>query len=368
MPTTRMPQPGADTPATRNRRREVALGLALLAAVVAIDMAMDKDVTISAVVAVIPALVAVNGRARSIIGVGVFALAVVVLLGWWDYDSVEHVLSHVVAVFGATVIGIVVQRHRVRRERVLADVRQVAEATQRALLRPVPAFVRPVEIAARYVSAAEEALIGGDLYDVLGTPWGVRAIIGDVRGKGLPAVRATATTLGIFREAAFDEPRMCRIAERIDRALQREGDAEDFVTVLLVGVAADGRCELLSYGHPAPLLRAAAGDVREVCIEHDPPLGLGVVDATGPDRPADAWLAPGDELLLVTDGILEARDAAGHFFPLAERYAGLPAGDPPQLVLATLWQQVLRHTGGPPGDDSALVILRRAGAEVPVDS
>ncbi|NGN67476.1 serine/threonine-protein phosphatase [Streptomyces sp. A7024] len=360
--------PDGGRAAERTRRRQAALGMVLLVAVVAVDMAYDKDVTISAAVTVVPGLVAVNGRARSVVGAGVLAFAVVLLLSWWDGDSADHLFSHVVAVVGATVVGLIVQRHRVRRERELADVRLVADATQRALLRPLPVCAGPVEIAARYVSAAEEALIGGDLYDVLATPWGVRAVIGDVRGKGLPAVRATATALGIFREAAHDEPRLCRIAERIDRALQREGGSEDFVTVLLVGVAADGRCELLSYGHPAPLLRTADGDVCEVPVEHEPPLGLGLVDTAGAGRPGCAELASGEELLLVTDGILEARDAAGQFFPLAERYARLPVGRSPGQVLADLWQQVVQYAGGPPGDDSALVILRRRGPEVPVDS
>lgn len=74
---------------------------------------------------------------------------------------------------------------RGRRERVLAAVRSVAEAAQHALLTPIPETVGPFRVAVRYSAAAAEARIGGDLYALVSTPYGVRLIVGDVRGKGL---------------------------------------------------------------------------------------------------------------------------------------------------------------------------------------
>ena len=82
----------------------------------------------------------------------------------------------------------------------------IAETAQRAVLRTMPTAIGSVGLAARYVSATAEALVGGDLYEVAATPYGVRVIVGDVRGKGLEAVQTAAAVLGAFRAAAFTEP------------------------------------------------------------------------------------------------------------------------------------------------------------------
>src|SRR4051794_5358846 len=71
----------------------------------------------------------------------------------------------------------------------LADVSRVAEAAQRAILSPPPARLGAVRLAARYVSAASDALVGGDLYEVVQREGATRLLVGDVRGKGLDAVR-----------------------------------------------------------------------------------------------------------------------------------------------------------------------------------
>src|ERR1051326_8796417 len=65
----------------------------------------------------------------------------------------------------------------------LANVVSVAEAAQRAVLRPLPEHVGPLELGVVYLAAAADAQVGGDLYDVAKTPFGIRVIIGDVRGK-----------------------------------------------------------------------------------------------------------------------------------------------------------------------------------------
>ena len=71
------------------------------------------------------------------------------------------------------------------------------------LLRPVPRRAGRVALAVRYLSAAEDSVVGGDFYDVAVTPYGVRLVVGDVKGKGLEAVQLAATVLGSFRQAAF---------------------------------------------------------------------------------------------------------------------------------------------------------------------
>src|SRR5580704_7132597 len=103
----------------------------------------------------------------------------------------------------------------------LADVTSVAEAAQRALLRPLPRQVGPLELGVVYLAAAAEARVGGDLYEVTRTQFGIRLIVGDVRGKGLDAVEIAADVLGVFREVAHEVYTLAEVARRIDASLPR---------------------------------------------------------------------------------------------------------------------------------------------------
>jgi serine phosphatase RsbU (regulator of sigma subunit) len=191
----------------------------------------------------------------------------------------------------------------------LAGVTLVAEAAQRAILAPPPARVGPVGLSARYLSAAMEAQVGGDLYEVVRTSTSVRLLVGDVRGKGLSAVRTATVVLGEFRAAAAGPGDVAHVAREIDRRiLPYLPDAEDFVTGVLVDIEHDGRFDVVSCGHPAPVLLTSGGTVEPVELDHSPPLGLGVDPVV-----ARGKLAPGDRLLLFTDGLIEARSPAGAF-------------------------------------------------------
>ncbi|MDQ1679216.1 MAG: hypothetical protein QOI42_75, partial [Frankiaceae bacterium] len=98
----------------------------------------------------------------------------------------------------------------------LLRVSRVAEVTQHAILPPVPARIRDVRLATRYVSATREALIGGDLYEAAEHEGGVRLIVGDVRGKGVDAVRLATVVLGEFRSAAARFPDVASMAAHMD--------------------------------------------------------------------------------------------------------------------------------------------------------
>lgn len=232
---------------------------------------------------------------------------------------------------------------------------RVAEAAQHAILAPPPARVGAVALAARYASAAAAALVGGDLYEHVRRPGGVRLLIGDVRGKGLEAVRTATVVLGAFRAAAADLSDLGAVAGQMDRRLRDYLDVEDFVTALLVDVCDDGTFTLVSCGHPPPLL-VSGGTVSPVPVAPSVPLGLGAQP-----RPTSGRLVPGDRLLLYTDGILEARDPQRHFVDLTRLVEPLTAGrldDALDAVLDRLRQAV----GGVLGDDLALLVAEYAPA------
>ena len=263
------------------------------------------------------------------------------------------------AVVGVTAAGVVASRGRRRRDRELAEARLVADVAQRVLLRPVPSQIGPVGLAVRYLSASSGARIGGDLYEVVSTDGIVRLVLGDVEGKGLPGVAAAAAVLGVFREAAYEEGSLAAIAARMETSLERHLGEEQFVTAILAEISADGdKIELLSCGHPEPLL-LSPGRPRFVGPDQSSlPLGLGQL-AEVPRISLITTLEPGEGVLFYTDGASEARNKAGDFFPLTG-CASVRSLDDPATLVDRLGDEVIRHVGHAPDDDVALLLAYRA--------
>ncbi|UUS31842.1 MULTISPECIES: PP2C family protein-serine/threonine phosphatase [Streptomyces] len=254
----------------------------------------------------------------------------------------------------------------------LASARVIAETAQRAVL-PVPAErIGGLRVAARYEAAQADASIGGDLFAVQDTPYGVRLVVGDVRGKGLGAVEAVAIVIGAFREAAEQESSLEAVAQRLERALAREGTRRDgldavegFTTAVLAEVPrGDGTVRVVNRGHPEPLLLGADGRVA-VLEPPEPalPLGMGEL-GTWPDRAYTAPFPPGATLLFHTDGLTEARDAAGMFYDPAAWLEGRTFPAPGEL-LDGLVDDVRRYTGGGADDDMALLAVARPDGHAP---
>lgn len=294
-----------------------------------------------------------------------------------------------IATCAAFLIAVVCLVHGVRlgAARELRLVQEVADAAQRVLLRPPPPRVAGLTVAAGQLCAGRGAVVGGDLYEVMATPYGVRVVMGDVRGHGLGALGAVAAVLGSFREAAHDEAELAGVLRRLERALQRHlrerartehpasrtGEpesplAEEFVTVLLLEIRADGLVVGLNCGHPWPY-RLCGG--AEALLPGDPlpPLGSFPLPADLPLHRCTRLL-PGEALCLHTDGAEDARDRAGRFFRLQEVLARAALDTPlsPAAVVHCVQRELLRHTGGRLADDVALMVLRNDRVRVPAQS
>ncbi|MET9318584.1 PP2C family protein-serine/threonine phosphatase [Streptomyces sp. NPDC003038] len=298
-------------------------------------------------------------------GTAFFAALVLVLVGVPELGITQARGSDVATVAAIGVLSVVIAWVRRRRDAQLVSVRTVAEAAQLAVLPPVPGRVGPVGCSLLYRAAQRGTLVGGDLYDVRAGPYGVRALVGDVQGHGLDAVATVAALLGAFREAVLDDAELAAVAARLDRRLLADSAAgpvdhpELFATAVLLEFPPGlDVVRVVSCGHP-PALRLRGAAVDEVAVEPGPPLGLGLA---GPAPPAVAELPvrPGDRLLLHTDGVTEARDATGHFYPLAARVPVL-ARDPDGLVQA-VWRDLVAFTDGGLRDDVALLLLSLDGA------
>ncbi|MCM2578432.1 PP2C family protein-serine/threonine phosphatase [Streptomyces meridianus] len=325
--------------------------------VAVMDIASGPGAGLLALVSLGPAFSGLVGGWRRTAVVGACALALCVGLGFYNGLFVQkRGFSAMASVAGVTVAGLVAARMRQRREAELAGVRTIAEVAQRVLLRPVPKYAGPLRIAVSYTSAVADARIGGDLYEVVASRHGVRAIIGDVQGKGLDAVETAAVVLGAFREAAYDEPDLTAVGERLERALARHLSGEMFVTAVLAE-AAGPSITLLNYGHPAPLRVRPDGTVDYlVPPERALPLGLAAHGAEPPVGHTSDF-APGDQILFYTDGVAEARDDAGRFYPLDHRAFLLKDPDP-EIALDAIRRDLAEHLQGPGHDDAAMLLLR----------
>jgi serine phosphatase RsbU (regulator of sigma subunit) len=320
-----------------------------------------------------------------VLGSGVLALAVLCSA---FADDRPHGIGPVLGAAGTVLVALVAGMYTAhRRSRLSAELdrtREIAVAAQQVLLRPLPRRVGGWSVAGEYLSASRGAHVGGDFYEVLATPFGVRALIGDARGHGLPALGMVAALLGSFREAAHQEPDLSGVLHRLDGALHRHlrerahGEhpaatgtppldpvAEEFATVQLVQLADDGAFQAVNCGHPQPYLLGSRP--RQLPLGDPlPPLGLlepgGAVPA-----PTCGRIAAGEGLLLYTDGMQDARDRAGRFFPLPDTLTRATAPTPlsgPDVALG-LRTAVQRHTGGLLADDMAVLVLVRDAARIP---
>jgi sigma-B regulation protein RsbU (phosphoserine phosphatase) len=253
--------------------------------------------------------------------------------------------------------SVVISAVRVRREQQLGRLTTLAEVAQKAVLPVLPAHARSIDIAVRYESAAEHAVIGGDLYDCYHSRTHTRFLLGDVRGKGIGAVEQAARVIRAFRQAAAIQTDLHAVAEDMSGYLTPFFDEEEFVTAVLLDTTDATRTRLVNAGHPPPLLIHPDGSCEYVETEADLPLGLGDQYTLHEFE----W-QPGDRLLLYTDGVSEARDRSGEFLDL-RALGSVLTGESLELTLDHLLAAVRAHAAsGELTDDAAVLLLEYSPA------
>ncbi|MFH8680582.1 PP2C family protein-serine/threonine phosphatase [Streptomyces lydicus] len=405
--------------------------IGLIAAVCVIDTLAPPDIHLGPLLVAAPAITAAFAGPLLTAASGALAVAALLFIGTargvLATENLQAQIAALVLVSGLVVLFSLV---RDRNERRLVQSRSVAAVAQKVLLRPLPARSGPLEIASLYLAAEEEAEMGGDLFAAARTTDGTRLIIGDVRGKGLPAYSHAALLLGAFRAAAHRQATLPRLARHLDGAVRWDStqwhtasDACDGTDLSTVGYAGDG-AELRPSGpgivheepdaavSPIPAVLRAPGSAADdpdpsedagenfatvslldiadrepvlssISCGHPPalllragrahllqsrrtalPIGLGGLPGA-PDYEVETFpFEPGDLLLLYTDGVTEARDDKGTFYPLAQR-AGAWSDCGPEQLLRQLRADLLAHTRGRLGDDAAAVAVRRVPVPPP---
>ncbi|MDX3852684.1 PP2C family protein-serine/threonine phosphatase [Streptomyces sp. AK02-01A] len=351
----------------------VAIPLVLIAVITVIDINTPEDVHLGPLLVVAPALAASFGGPRLTALIGALAVAAQVVIGVFHggLTTTNHI-AQIIALAVLSALVVVVCLVRERRGRELNRLRSVAETAQQVLLRPPPQRVGPLRVAWLYLTAEDETQIGGDLFAVTRTAHGgSRVIIGDVRGKGLDAIGEASVVLGAFREGAHRCTALSELVAALEDSVSRSVDevantehdpGEHFVTALVLDIPDhDSRAEMISCGHPPPLLVRG----REVRVLHSlstaPPLGV-CVPPVSSFRTDVFTFEAGDALLLYTDGVIEARSPTGAFYPLAERVASFAASSPAALV-RHIHRDLLSHTGRHLADDAVLLAIERTPAQ-----
>ena len=232
--------------------------------------------------------------------------------------------------------------------------KEVAEKLQRALQVPLSAFP-DLEVASAYHSASEVAELGGDFYDVFRTADGrVCLLIGDVSGRGLDAAAQAVLTRASLRALIYGTDSPAEALSRANRFLLDTG-TRGFVTAYL-GVLdpVSGLLVYSSAGHPPPVWVAAG---RSALLGAGGKV-LGVFDGAA-FHDTSLQLAPGDLLLLYTDGLTEAK-RDGELFGEERLVAKVGALDSASAAAATraVYDEVVEYSGGVLLDDLAVLAVR----------
>jgi sigma-B regulation protein RsbU (phosphoserine phosphatase) len=334
-----------------------AASIAAVALLVIADLALGHTGNVTGTLVFAPYLASATTSARRTAVVAVVSLGFGVGLALYDSVPAGPFVLRTVVLLAAAALAPAVAAARERQQRQALELAHVAEVAQLAVLTPVPPLAGPVALATAYRSASREALIGGDLYAVVERPNGVRILVGDVRGKGLDAVQLAAVVLSVFRETAPGPPSLDQVALAMDRRLQPYLQDEDFVTAVFADIDASGAAELLSCGHPPPILVRAHTHLLLEPTEAAAPLGL-----DPQPRMDSVQLQRGDRLLFYTDGLIESRARDGGFVDLDPLLVSL-ADDPLDAALRRILDR-LHAAAGETRDDLALLLAEFIGSEI----
>ncbi|MEU3202486.1 hypothetical protein ABZ702_01105 [Streptomyces cyaneofuscatus] len=227
------------------RAQWIPVGVIVLAVVT--DLATPTDVTFAPLLMAAPVASAPLLPLPGIIAIGALSMAVHAALARFDGTfGWKQGVANQLTLLAVAVLAVLINRALEGQSARTRRARQVAAVAQAAALPLPPSRLGDLRIAARYVPAEDEAMIGGDLYVVQETPHGVRVMAGDVRGKGLGAVRAVCADLGAFRFAADQAEGLPGLVTALEGALLIED----------VGRHTGGRVQddqaLLALHRPAP--------------------------------------------------------------------------------------------------------------------
>jgi phosphoserine phosphatase RsbU/P len=250
--------------------------------------------------------------------------------------------------------ALIVEKERLEKE--LQVARQIQMSVLPASLPRLPGLA----FGAQMVPARA---VGGDFYDVMALgPGKVGIAVGDVAGKGVPAALFMTQVQALLHARADAVSRPAEVLDWVNRQILSRGTPELFVTVIYGLVDAESRRFVYARaGHETPILALPGGDVQPAPMNSGQPLGLwegSLLDEQ------EITLSPGSSLLLYTDGVADARDAAGESFGADGLLRTLrsTAGASGAEICTAVWQAVTAFRGDEPAYDDVTLVAVSAEA------
>lgn len=262
----------------------------------------------------------------------------------------------------ATIFRDITSEHELEQQRqeIFEREHRIAETLQQALIPPrVPMQIGNFKIGVRYQPALHEAEVGGDFYDVFEPGRGKLAVlIGDVVGKGLAAAMRVAGARHAIRSYAFIDPRPAHVMTLANVALCQDNiDVSGMLTAFFAVIdTTTGTVTYTSAGHEPPLVCRASGRIEELWFA-GVPLGI---DESSTYTEETIVLTPGDTMVIVTDGVTEARAPGPVLFEKKGviEYLADHAFGPPDETASGLLAAASAHAGGRLQDDAVVVVVR----------
>ena len=260
--------------------------------------------------------------------------------------------------------GVAIQRYRLQQDAMrAATLRQEVNLARRVQERMLPAEGETPRVGAIDVCgwARPASVTAGDCYDFWKLPDGrLGLFLADACGHGLGPTLVVSQTRSLVRALSEIEPDPWAVLSRVNARLHADLSEVRFVTAFFAMLAADGTAQFVSAGHGPILVRrggAGAGQPIEEILPTEPPLGI--LDAWAECTTCNVQLGPGSTLVVVSDGIIEARNPAGEQFGVARTIRALEdAGDAPSRDLALALGRALDEwmAATPAADDQTLLI------------
>ena len=259
--------------------------------------------------------------------------------------------------------GVAIQRYNLQRSAIQsAELRHEMQLARKVQDRLIPQQSPGVDGLDAVGWTLPASIAGGDCFDLWKMSDGKLGIfLGDASGHGLAPAMIVSQARTLIRALSEIDCNPMWLLARVNRRLGSDMEDSRFVTAFVGCITPDGQVTWYSAGHGPVFVRQGPDAPLEMLIPQAPPLG---VDPDMPsEEPAVLCLAPGGQLIVVSDGIFEAPHSGRRELFGIERVVELfdrCKGDSPAAILTCLRESVQRWQGGEePADDQTVVIIRR---------
>ncbi len=240
---------------------------------------------------------------------------------------------------------------------------RIAETLQLSHFPNIDCCFENWDIAHRYRVSMEEALLGGDFYDMFSVPGNRKAIVvADVSGKGISAAASTAMVKHTLRSYALDCPDPGVVLRRTHEAFSSYMQSDHFVTIFYGLIdPSNGSLSYCSAGHPPALFFSEAQ--KKVFNLTDVFMPVGAWHDNVSYKASTLSFAPGDTLLVYTDGLTDCREMGikgGKFFGqqnLEVLFTNL-ASKQAETIASGIMTRVENFCHGKMSDDVAYFVLQ----------